>query len=234
MKEIGSIAIFFISLLSLSSLMSPVIGANSVNILPPEDKPYGLPYEEHVKNFWKWVISLPSEKNPWPDNAGANCANGQLETNSSVFYLSGNGGGKSDRTCKIPAGKGLFIPVSPMEISDKEAPNRSVDDLNKIAKKDQDSVTSLYLKINDKEYSREDLNKYRTSTENFEVVFPKNAIFGASEGVSKAVADGYYVITTPLEKGTHNIKYSSSLICPGTDCIQPNFAQEIKYTLIVE
>jgi hypothetical protein len=206
----------------------------TINILTPEDKPYGLSYEEHVKNFWKWVISLPSEKNPWPDNKGENCANGQLETNSSVFYLSGNGGGKSDRTCKIPAGKGLFIPVSPMVISDKEAPNRSVEDLNKIAKKDQDSVTSLYLKIGDKEYSREDLNKYRTSTEDFEVVFPKNALFGASEGISKAVADGYYVVTEPLEKGTYNIKYSSSLICPGTDCIQPNFAQEITYTLTVE
>ena len=39
----------------------------------------------------------------------------------------------------------MFIPVSPMEISDKEAPNRSIEDLHKIAKKDQDSVTSLYL-----------------------------------------------------------------------------------------
>jgi hypothetical protein len=214
--------------------MSNAIGANLINILPPEDKPYGLSYEEHVKNFWKWVISLPSEKNPWPDNTGENCANKQLETNSSVFYLSGNGGGKSDRTCKIPAGKGLFIPISPMEISDKEAPNTSVEDLNKIAKKDQDSVTSLYLKIGDKEYSREDLNKYRIHTEDFEVAFPNNAIFGATEGSSKAVADGYYVITEPLEKGTYNIKYSSSLICPGTDCIQPNFAQEIEYTLIVE
>ena len=135
-------------------MISFAAGENSVNIFPPENKPYGLPYEEHVKNFWKWIISLPPDKNPWPDKTGENCANGQLETNSSVFYLSGNGGGKSDRTCKVPAGKGLFIPVSPMVISDKEAPNRSVEDLNKIAKKDQDSVTSLYLKINDKEYSR--------------------------------------------------------------------------------
>ena len=66
-----------------------------------------------------------------------------------------------------------------MEISDKEAPNRSIEDLHKIAKKDQDSVTSLYLKIGNKEYSRQDLKKYRTPTEDFEVTFPKNAIFGA-------------------------------------------------------
>ena len=221
--------------LSLLSLISFAAGINSVNIFPPESKPYGLSYEQHIKNFWKWIISIPQDKNPWGDQTGENCAIEQLETNSStLFYLSGNGGGKSDRTCSLPAGKSLFIPVSPMEISDKEAPNRSIEDLHKIAKKDQDSVTSLYLKINDKEYTRQDLSKYRIPTEEFEVTFPKNAIFGATEGISKAVADGYYVITQPLEKGIYTILYKSSLICPEIDCIQPNFAQDIKYNLIVE
>ena len=64
----------------------------------------------------------------------------------------------------------------------------------------------------------QDLSKYRTPTGDFEVTFPKNAIFGATEGISKAVADGYYVITQPLAKGTYTILYKSSLICPGTDC----------------
>ena len=222
-------------LLSLLSLISSAVGISSVNIFPPESKPYGLSYEQHVKNFWKWIISIPQDKNPWGDQTGENCAIGQLETNSStLFYLSGNGGGKSERTCTLSAGKSLFIPVSPMEISDKEAPNRSIEELHKIAKKDQDSVTSLYLKINDKEYTRQDLSNYRISTEEFEVTFPKNGIFGATEGISKAVADGYYVITQPLEKGNYTILYKSSLICPGTDCLQPNFAQDLNYKLIVE
>jgi hypothetical protein len=222
-------------LLSLLSLISYAAGISSLNIFPPESKPYGLSYEQHIKDFWKWIISIPQDKNPWGDQTEENCAIGQLETNSStLFYLSGNGGGKSERTCTLSAGKSLFIPVSPMEISDKEAPNRSIEELHKIAKKDQDSVTSLYLKINDKEYTRQDLSKYRIPTEEFEVTFPKNAIFGATEGISKAVADGYYVITQPLEKGNYTILYKSSLICPEIDCIQPNFAQDIKYNLIVE
>ena len=222
-------------LLSLLSLISSAAGISSVNIFPPESKPYGLSYEQHIKDFWKWIISIPQDKNPWGDQTGENCAIGQLEPNSStLFYLSGNGGGKSERTCTLSAGKSLFIPVSPMEISDKEAPNRSIEELHKIAKKDQDGVTSLYLKINDKEFTRQDLSKYRIPTEEFEVTFPKNAIFGATEGISKAVADGYYVITQPLEKGNYTILYKSSLICPEIDCIQPNFAQDIKYNLIVE
>ncbi|HEY6885536.1 MAG TPA: hypothetical protein VI278_15995 [Nitrososphaeraceae archaeon] len=82
-----------------------------------------------------------------------------------------------------------------MEISDKEALKASVDQLDKIAKKDQDIVTSLYLEIGDKEYNRADLSKFRIHTGFFEITFSNDAIFGSTEGVSKAVADGYYVIT---------------------------------------
>jgi hypothetical protein len=122
-----------------------------------------------------------------------------------------------------------------MEISDKEAPNTSVDDLHRIAKKDQDSVTSLYLKIGDNVYNRENLTSYRMHTSEFGVIFPKNAVFGVLEpGPSKAVADGYYVITEPLAKGNYTIAYKSSLICPGTDCMEPNFAQDVKYTIIAK
>ena len=126
---------------------SSVFSSNTVNIFEPESKPYGLTYEQHVKNFWKWMISIPAESNPWDDNTGAKCSNEQVGSNSSVFYLAGNGGGANTRTCHVPAGKGLFIPVSPMEQTDKETPGASVEELRDISKNDQDGVTSLYLKI---------------------------------------------------------------------------------------
>ncbi|HZL24316.1 MAG TPA: hypothetical protein VFC05_13410 [Nitrososphaeraceae archaeon] len=232
--KVLSIAIFIMVLLLLSSLTSSAEGQNSVNIFPPESEPYGLPYEEHVKNFWKWVLSIPSNLNPWNDDNGENCIGGQNGTNSSVFYLSGNGGGKSDRTCKVPAGKGLFIPVSPMELNYKEAPGATLEDLHKLAKKDQDSLTSINLQIGDKVYDRPELEKYRRHTSDFNVVFPNNPVFGVTEGPTTAVADGYYVITEPLRKGNYTILYTSSLLCVEADCPDPNFVQDLKYTLIVE
>ena len=75
--------------------------------------------------------------------------------------------------------------------------------------------------------TRQDLGKYRIPTEDFELTFPKNLVFGVTEGISKAVVDDYYIITEPLEKGNYTILYKSSLICPEIDCIQPNFAQYI-------
>jgi hypothetical protein len=228
------VAISVLSILFIFSFtLLPVLGSNSVNIFPPGTKPYGLTYAEHAKNFQKWVLKIPAKDNPIDDPTGAKCTNGQSNTNSSVFYLAFNNGGISQRTCKVPAGKGLLIPVMEVEKSDKEAPNSSVAQLDISAKKDQDNVNSLYLKIGDKEYNYNDLIKYRTHTDAFDAVFPDNAIYGVLKGgVSKAVADGFYIITEPLAKGTYTIHFKSSLLDPSNP--DTNFAQDIKYTIIAE
>ena len=222
-------------LLLFSATLSPVLGSNSVNIFPPGSKPYGLTFAEHEKNFWKWILKIPANESPLNDRTGEKCATDQSNINSSVFYLSMNNGGISERTCKVPVGKGLLIPVMQVEWSDKEAPGASVEELHKSAKKDQDSVNSLYLKIGDKEYKYADLLKYRTQTDVFEVAFPDNGIFGVIEGgLSKVVADGFYIITEPLTKGNYSIHFKSSLICLDPGCAEPNFAQDIKYNIVAE
>ena len=224
------------TLITIPYTISLTFGEIPVNldIFDPKSKPYNLSFEDHIKKYWQWIISIPSDVSPINDKTGEKCGYDQLNSTFPVFYLSDAGGGKVERTCNVPAGKGLLIPLMTVEVSDKEVPNVSIENLHKIAKKDQDSVTSLYLKINDKEYLFEDLKKYRTHTSDFEVNFPKNGIFGASEGNSTAVADGYYIITQPVTKGKYNIEFKASLICPGADCLAPNFAQDVKYTIIVD
>lgn len=178
------------------------------------------------------MLSIPAKDNPINDETGVKCATGQLNT-SSVFNLAFNNGGTSQRTCHVPAGKGLLIPVMEVEASDKEAPGSSVQDLDKSAKKDQDSVNSLFLQIGNKVYNYNDLIKYRTHTDPFNAVFPDNAIYGVIKGgPSKVVADGFYILTKPLAKCTYPIHFKSSLLCQEADCSDPNFAQDIKYTII--
>ncbi|MGA9154441.1 MAG: hypothetical protein WBZ36_27980 [Candidatus Nitrosopolaris sp.] len=222
-------------MLLFSLTLSPVAALNSVNILPPGGKPYGLTYAEHIKNFWKWNLAIPAKDNPINDPTGEKCAIGQSNTSSPVFYLAYNNGGFSQRTCKVPAGKALFIPVMMVESSGKELPGASVQDLNKSAMTDQNSVNSLYLKIGDKVYNYQDLLKYRTRTDAFDVTFPNNGIFGVLQGgPTKSVADGFYIMTQPLAKGTYPIHFKSSLICTQPDCDTPNFAQDITYTIIAQ
>ena len=229
------VCIYVIFFLIISFTMPTVMGSNSVSIFPPNVKPYGLTFAEHIKNFWKWSLGISAKENPVNDVTGDKCMNGQYNTNTSVIYLAFNSGGVSDRICKVPAGKGLFIPVMVVESSDKEIPNAPVEELAAASKKDQDSVNSLYLKIGDTEYKYDNLTKYRTRTGGFDVVFPDNGIFGVMEGgVSKVVADGFYIITEPLAKGNYTIHFKSSLICPDPDCADPNYVQDVKYNIIAE
>jgi hypothetical protein len=114
-------------------------------------------------------------------------------------------------------------------------PGASVQELATSAKKDQNSVNSLYLKIGDKEYNYNDLLKYRTPTDAFDVIWAHKAIFGILEGgPSKAAADGFYILTEPLKNGTYPIHFKSSLICSDPDCADPNFVQDIQYKIIAE
>jgi hypothetical protein len=233
---ICSLSLSFISsILLLSLVLSPIAASTSLNIFPPGSKPYGLTYSKHIENFWKWALGIPAKENPIDDQKGEKCATGQSNSNSSVFYLTFNNGGFSERVCKVPAGKALFIPVMQVEISNKDLPDATPHDLKEAAKKDQDSVNSLYLKIDDKEYNFNELQKYRNSTEVFDVNYADNGIFGIVEGgPTKVSADGFYVITEPLQKGNHMVHYKSSLSCIDPNCAEPNFAQDIKYAIIAE
>jgi hypothetical protein len=207
----------------------------TLDIFGPKDEPFNETYEAHIKRFWKWILELPKYKNPWYDETGAICTREQPATDS-IFYLGGNGGGRSEgwnRTCTVPYGKGLFIPVMVVAVSEKDFPGKRIEELGKIARKDQDSVTNLYLKIDSREYDDKELGGYRKQTDDFSVTFPENAIFGATKGVSKVVTDGHYIITNKLSKGNHIVHYKSSLTC-WSDGLEPKFAQDIKYSIIVE
>jgi hypothetical protein len=225
------IAILFTCMLGTSWAQNATIIENSEGFFPLNEKPLGLSYEDHIKNYWKMLISTPVDKNV--RDSEERCTYGQ-NLSKTVFFLIGNSGGKTIKNCKIPSGLSVLIPIITVEASQAESPGATIDDLHKIAKNDQDHVTSLYLRINDTEYSHEDLLKYRTHTGDFDVTFPENAIFGAAPGPSKAVADGYYVITKPLTPGTYNIEFSGSLACVGADCIEPSFVTQNIYNLVVE
>jgi len=244
-QNIFLIAISFVLLFS-SSIVISAQSQSPVKVFPPNSKPFGLSYEEHAQNYWKWLLSLPVDNSPYKDPTGEKCTVGQTNSSSPVFNLAGGGGGKHDRTCKIPAGKGVLIPILHVEFSDKEVPGAPVEELSRLATIDQNHVTSLFLEINgekiiDEKYSKGIENEknssaaqYRTHTSDFEVEFPENALYGVSSGKSKAVADGFYIITEPLEKGTYNVVFKGTIFCELADCLDITFAQDMNYKLIVE
>jgi hypothetical protein len=186
-----------------------------VDIFEPESNPYGMTYEEHIIDDWKRNLSLSLDENPMEDKTGERVYG--VGTNSPLIYLSGNTGGTTERSCKIGSGVGCFISIGDAVYSEGEKPGSTVDELHALAKKDQDNVTDLYLKIDDKEYNFEDLKNHRFHTKDFEVQFPQNALFDARPGPSKAVVDGYYVITNGFSPGNHTIVTRASVSAPKWD-----------------
>ncbi len=194
-----------------------------INIHPRDSKPFGLSYEEHIVKDWKRNLSIPLDENPMEDKSGERVTYG-VDKNSPVIYLSGNTGGSSERTCKIPQGSGVFISVCDAVYSEAEKPGTSIEELHTLARKDQDNA-KVSLKINDQDFA--DLTKYRFHTDSFNVVIPDNALFGLRPGPSNAVADGFYVITEPLKAGKYTIVTKA-------DISEPAWQSEVKYNLVVE
>jgi len=225
--------VLFVPTINISLAQETQGVQGKVDFFAVGEKPFGRGYEDYVKDYWKLFLSIPADSNPFEDQTGEKCTYGQNNTKN-VFFLTGNSGGKTVKNCQIPAGLSLLIPIITVEASQAETPGATIDELHKIAKNDQDHVTSLYLKINGTEITHDDLLKYRIHTGDFDIEFPDNAIFGAGAGPSKAVADGYYVITKPLSPGAYNIEFSGSIACLGADCVEPSFITHNIYNLVVK
>ena len=229
------LCIIFILLLSFNiNSLAAQQDKKPIEIFQPTEKPFGKSYEDHVIDFWTSMLSITSLQNPLNDESGKKCSYDRNISNSSVFYLPVNLGGSTAKTCEMPQGMGIFIPIISVTASDGETQSASISDLHKIAKNDQDHVSSLSLKIDDNEFEMKDLQKFRIHTKEFQVTYPADALFGAREGLSNVVADGYYVITKPLAPGNYTIQSKGSIVCLTPDCIEPTFASENRFDLIVK
>ena len=219
---------------------------NTNKIFSPYSHPYNLKYEDYATLFWQWLVSIPNESNPHNDSTGKFATNGQTMSPLPVFFLCiGSSERPVIRKCHVPKGKGILIPLMVVELCYKEVKdktNHTEDYLRRKCKKDQDSVTEMYLRLDNEEYTMEDLSKYRIkSTEPFVLTFPEKGIWNVPPGPTCGVADGYYLITKPLQIGQHSIHWKSKLICernpndsddPG--CLEPMLVQDIKYILTID
>jgi hypothetical protein len=231
--------IFTLLFVTNASAQSQNATSSSVKIFPPSSKPYGLSYEDHVKNYWKFTLAIPKATHPWMDKTGEKCRFGQESSNSSIFYLPTNDKGFSKRTCKIPGGSAVFIPVIVGEMSLLEVrqdnPNVKIGDLPGIAKDDHVKITNLKLRINDKNFNEDEIRKYGVLTSVFNVTFADNGLFGVVDGgPTVAAGDGYYVITEPLSKGTYIINPGGQLCADPTGCLADDYLTNVNTTLIVE
>ena len=92
--------------------------AGLIDPVPINATPAGRSYGQWAAAFWQWVLSVPDNKypaqsgnqrvNPLKDTTGAQCSAHQI---GDVWFLAGSWVGPVTRSCTIPAGKALYVPL---------------------------------------------------------------------------------------------------------------------------
>jgi hypothetical protein len=167
-----------------------------------EDKPFGLTWANWTSKWWRWLLSIPKEKNPILGNIEDNFyfSQGMMD----VIFLAGTLGGLAERRCTIPFGKPILFPIINFITSYVEEPNlKSESELITRAKKDMDDIVKKEAVIDGVKV--QDVEKYRIQSSVFDLRYPENNVFELAALPTKAISDGYWVFLKPLSAGLHNI-----------------------------
>jgi hypothetical protein len=207
-------------------------------VFPLDSEPFGMSYENWTIQFWRWLCSIPADRNPVTDRTGLHC--GEAQVGQPLFNLAFSDMGGAERTCTLPAGQHLLIPLNVVFVSFAEFPGTlNDDDLHRLAEEDESSKPFIFLSVDGKDSSQleliggeklTDLKQFRVHSRAFDVNITDNPIFGLP-GPTRAVSDGYWVILEALSPGPHQIHFKARLTNPLTDRLF--YSVDVKYTITV-
>jgi hypothetical protein len=188
-------------------------------ILPPGSTPYGLSYGEWTARWWQWALSIPADRNPLTDTTGEFCDEGQ---GGPVWFYAGTFGNSAERTCTVPAGKAIFMPVFNWVFGagvfdcDPTVPGVPCDVPSLRAAAAANTEAAEILEVTIDGVSVQNVRDYRAfSPQPFSLTYPENSVVGVPSGTySPNVADGYWLMLSPLSKGGHTLRVH--VRAPGT------------------
>jgi hypothetical protein len=218
-------------ILGLSGGVDVALAQNFGNpgVVPPDSNEFGNSYGEWSVRWWQWLLSIPNDTNPNFDNDPvSHCTVAQT---GQVWFLAGafpGGPPKVTRSCTIPAGKDLLLPLRNALFGQGLGDCTGPDDcdpnvLRASAAADvgnpTNEVTIDHVKV-------KNLDQYRVTSPVFSVFLPKDdPVFGLAPGThSPVVSDGFWLLLNPLSRGHHTIQIKS-----GT----PPFVFDLMYILTV-
>ena len=152
---------------------------------------------EWSEAYLQWIAAFSRGSSPVSDTTGALCA---AKQEGDVWFLAtSDGTGPVERSCSIPAGKTLFVPLATtLERSGNKEPLCAT--MAHIAAGSLTHVTQLAMKIDG--VPVDNMESHR---------IPTNDCFALGTRqvprliAKTAVADGWYVMLAPLSAGAHTI-----------------------------
>lgn len=213
-----------IAVLSLI-LLAPMIAQADSFVVPPKEKIYG----ELSAKWWQWALAIPNTPDsvhPLLDITGESC---DIDQSGPVWFLAGTAGGSATRTCTIPKGKTILFPIInaatwiPTDGSTKE-------EIKQAAKSLMDHVTIVEATVDGVELQNLK-DDYRFQSTFFKFTGPDDpaeTIFPGQNGTHVAIANGFWVLLTPLSAGQHTIHFHGVAPFPEAGF---TFETEVTYNL---
>jgi hypothetical protein len=214
---------------------SPQPAATAAN--PPE-RIDGIALADWTGRWWQWAFAFPDGLEPYRDRDGRLCDLGQ---SGPVWFLAGTDGRfDARRTCRVPEGRHLLVPVINMihygPISGALA--RPCDALQKAAATNNDHLRSAVALLDGEALPASAVLRLRTTRcfDPFPGADPgadpgKDAEEEAGSGLH-AAADGYWILLPPLPAGRHVLSIGANYAAPGDEG-HGSMVQNFEYTLDV-
>lgn len=177
-------------------------------LLPIDSKPFGLTFGEWSARWWKWLLSVPKNRNPAFDSDGSNAGINQHYL--PVFFLCQTyeeAGIFPNRTIMIPKNSLILMPIINW-ISILHHDGDSDEEMLAIAKERMDVVKNLRITIAETTI-REGLDRHRALSPFFDVTLPKDNIIGLPPGVRRAISDGYWIFLEPKSREINITSFGS-------------------------
>ena len=178
-----------------------------------DSKPLNIPLPEWTSIWWRWLHSIPANRNPASDSTGQFC--GKSQNYSHVWFLAGTLGDSVIRKCAIPYGKAILFPIITCIFSFALDPHlKTENQLKNAVRKDIDTVEQIHLTIDEVNITK--LNRFRVVSDPFDDII---------DGVrTRSVSDGYWIFLKPPRTGDHTIHFRAKNI---------DFFNEVKYYISI-
>ena len=174
---------------------------NSV-LFEPDSVPFGVTIPEWIIRWWRWLLTSSLETNPASDKLGI-CSE-LRQDDPYMWFLAGTFGGSANRTCNVPVGRAILIPIINYECSFADEPLiTSEQELELKCKKEIDDIKHLSVSIDGVTFTN--LERYRVRSPVFSINLKENNILGVNSGLTKMITDGFWIFLKPLKIGDHNV-----------------------------
>lgn len=224
-RRIVALASLTVALGVMAPAATRVDASANPGVLPPNSNAFGKTYAAWSVAWWQWALSIPTPSNPLLDQTGANCSVGQSDP---VWFLAGlwSGSGTVTRSCMVPSGTALFVPLFNVECDttppDPIPPDQCPGLLAPIfaglsgLEADVDGVAIAGLTTAGCPQVQGTVfvpvqPSYCVGSGTYAIAVPNDNIYGPGvpAGTYQAVNEGVYLLLAPLGVGAHTIHFAT-------------------------